>query len=184
MSQATESPPVEQAREKVQEGAQAAKEQAQGAVQQAQSRAREQVDQRTSEAGERLRTSASDVRSMAEHLRGEGKDGAARMAEQAADRAESLGGYLADADVDQLIHDVERYARRNPWAVMAGGLALGFAASRLVSASSASRSSGDGNGGTPASTRPQLPSHVPPDAMPTQERAAAGAPYPGGGVPS
>ncbi|MCW2998275.1 MAG: hypothetical protein JWN65_1824 [Solirubrobacterales bacterium] len=130
---------TEQAQEKLREGAQTAREQAQNATQQARDRAREQVDQRTTEAGQRLKGTAGDARSMAEHLRSEGKDGPARMVEQAADRAESLGGYLHDADADRLLRDVEDYARRNPWAVIAGGLLAGFAASRVVSASSASR---------------------------------------------
>jgi hypothetical protein len=172
-------PVTEQAQEKVKEGAQAAREQAQSAAQQAQARAREQVDQRTTEAGERLQTTAGDARSMAEHLRREGKDGPARLAEQAADRADSIGGYLSEADADRLIRDVERLARKNPWAVMAGGLALGFAASRFVSASSASRSLHDGEGR--AESRPQLPARPAADAPRAAADAAVGEPYGGNG---
>lgn len=128
-----------QAQEKLKEGAETAKEQAANVTQQAQAKAREQIEGRTTEAGERVKSTAGDARSMAEHLRSEGKDGPARLVEQAADRAEGLGSYLAEADTDRMIRDVERYARSNPWAVIAGGLALGFAASRVVSASSASR---------------------------------------------
>jgi hypothetical protein len=135
-----ESPPVtEQAQEKLQAGAQTAREQAQNATQQAKERAREQVDQRSTMAGERVKTSASDARSMAEHLRSEGKDGPAKLVDQAADQAESLGSYLQQADPDRMVRDLENFARRKPWAVMAGGLLAGFAASRFVSASSASR---------------------------------------------
>jgi hypothetical protein len=146
MGPLTESAPTdgqavtEQAQEKLKEGAEAAKEQALGVAQQAQARARAQIDQRTSEAGDRLKGSAGDVRSVAEHLRKEGKEGPAKLVEQAADRAESVGGYLSGADVDRLLRDVEQYARKNPWSVILGGLALGFAGSRIVSASSASRS--------------------------------------------
>jgi hypothetical protein len=38
-----------------------------------------------------------------------------------------------------LLRDVEDFARRNPWAVAAGGFALGFVASRLLKASSSER---------------------------------------------
>jgi hypothetical protein len=59
--------------------------------------------------------------------------------DQAADRAERLGGYLQNSDGDQILRDVEDFGRRNPWAVAAGGLLLGFAASRLLKASSSQR---------------------------------------------
>lgn len=174
---------TEQAQEKVKEGAEAAKEQAQDVTQQARERAREQVDQRTTDAGLRLKSSAGDARSMAHHLRTEGKDGPARLVEQAADRAEGLGGYLSEADADRLVRDVERYARGNPWAVIAGGLAVGFAASRIVSASSASREVGRSD--TPRSLPPARPAATPmaprPAVTPTRPAAgaepAAGEPY-------
>jgi ElaB/YqjD/DUF883 family membrane-anchored ribosome-binding protein len=118
----------EQVQEKAKEG-----------VGQARERVREQVDQRSTQAGEQVRSSASDARAVAEELRRQGKDAPARYAEQAADRAERLGDYLRDADGDQILRDVERYARRNPWAVVAGGIALGFTASRLLKASSRER---------------------------------------------
>ena len=59
--------------------------------------------------------------------------------EQAAERAERLGGYLHEADGDRILRDVEDFGRRNPWAVVAGGMALGFMASRLLKASSTER---------------------------------------------
>ncbi len=143
-------PMTEQAQEKLQAGADTAREQAQNATQQAKERAREQVDQRSTLAGERVKDSASDVRSVAEHLRNDGKDGPARLVEQAADHAESVGSYLQEADPDRMIRDLENLARRRPWAVIAGGLVAGFAASRVVSASSAARqvtsTSGSGSG--------------------------------------
>ena len=72
-------------------------------------------------------------------MREQGKDKPAQYAEQAADRAERLGDYLHESDGDRILHDVEDFGRRNPWAVVAGGIALGFAASRLLKASSGER---------------------------------------------
>jgi hypothetical protein len=100
---------------------------------------RDQVSQRSTQAGERVSSAAGDVRSVAEELRRQGKDSPARYAEQAADRAERLGDYLHQADGDRILRDVEDFGRRNPWAVVAGGLALGFMASRLLKASSSER---------------------------------------------
>jgi hypothetical protein len=123
---------TEQAKEKAQETAQ----QAAG---QAKNRITEQVDQRSTDAGHRVSSMAQDARSVAEQLRSQGKDQPAKLAEQAAQRAESLGDYLKNADGDAILRDVEDFGRRQPWAVIAGGLALGFAASRFLKASSTRR---------------------------------------------
>ncbi|HEX2161730.1 MAG TPA: hypothetical protein VHF88_07905 [Thermoleophilaceae bacterium] len=133
---------TEQAQEKAKEVAGQAQEQVRGRVS-------EQVDQRSTQAGEQVRGTAEDVRSFAQQLREQGKDKPAQYAEQAADRAERLGGYLQDADGDRILHDVEDFGRRNPWAVVAGGVALGLVASRMLKASSSQRyrSSMQGSGG-------------------------------------
>jgi hypothetical protein len=116
-----------------------AQDKAKEAAGEARGRVREQVDRRSTEIGGRVGSSAGDARSVAEELRKQGKDTPARYVEQAADRAERLGGYLERSDGDRIVRDVEDFARRNPWAVAAGGLALGFAASRMLKASSSER---------------------------------------------
>jgi uncharacterized protein YjbJ (UPF0337 family) len=125
----------------------------------AQGRLREQVDARSTQAGERVHEAAGDARSVAEELRKQGKDAPARYAEQAADRAERVGDWLRDSDGDRILADVEDFARRNTMAVVAGGLALGFVAARLLKASSRERYSraavdparlGGGQSGPPA----------------------------------
>jgi hypothetical protein len=116
------------AQEKVKEG-----------TQQAQSRAREQIDQRSTQAGEQVSGTADDVRTIAQQLREQGKDQPAKLAEQAADRAEKVGTYLKQSDGDTILSDVEDFGRRQPWAVMFGGLAAGFLASRFLKASSSRR---------------------------------------------
>jgi hypothetical protein len=50
-----------------------------------------------------------------------------------------VAGYLRTSDGDRLLRDVEDFGRRNPWAIIAGGVFLGFAASRFVRSSSALR---------------------------------------------
>jgi hypothetical protein len=116
-----------------------AKERVQDAAQQAKGRLSEQVDQRSTQAGRQVGSVAEDVRSVALELRTQGKDTPARYAEQAADRVQSAGRWLENSDGDQLLRDVEDFARRNPWAVAAGGLVLGLAASRMLKASSRER---------------------------------------------
>src|SRR3954470_7148167 len=128
-----------QATDKAQEVAGQAKEKAQQAAGQAKGRVSEQVDQRSTDAGQQVSTAAGDLRSVGEELRKQGKDTPAKLAEQAADRTERLGSYLTESDADRILHDVEDLARRQPWAVVAGGLFLGFAASRGLKGASTDR---------------------------------------------
>jgi ElaB/YqjD/DUF883 family membrane-anchored ribosome-binding protein len=116
-----------------------AKEQAQQAAGQAKSALRSQVDQRSTQAGERVASFASDVRAVADRQREQGNDQPAKLAQQAADRAERLGDYLKRSDADRILEDVEDFGRRQPWAVIAGGVAIGIVASRFLKASSGSR---------------------------------------------
>jgi hypothetical protein len=126
------SSPGEQAKEKVQDTAQQAAGQARGQL-------RRQVDERSTQAGEQVSSTAADVRSVAQQLREQGKEQPAKLADQAADRVERLGGYLQRADGEAILRDVEDFGRKQPWAVMFGGLAAGFLASRFLKASSSRR---------------------------------------------
>jgi ElaB/YqjD/DUF883 family membrane-anchored ribosome-binding protein len=123
---------AEQAHEQV-------KEKAQEATDKARSTLRDQVDSRSTQAGEQISQQAGDLRSLSQELRNQGKDGPARLAEQAADRAERVGGYLTQSDADRILRDAEDFGRANPWAVIAGGLAVGFLSSRFLKASSSDR---------------------------------------------
>ncbi len=116
-----------------------AQEKAQEAKGQAGEKLRQQVDQRSTQAGERVGSTAEDVRSVGAELRKQGKEQPAKLAEQAADRAERLGGYLKESNADRIVSDIEDFGRRQPLAMAAAGLALGFAASRFLKASSQER---------------------------------------------
>jgi hypothetical protein len=149
---------TDQAKDKAQQAAGAAKEQAQQAAGQAKGALRTQVDQRSTEAGERVGGVASDVRSVGDHLRRQGKDQPARLADQAADRADRVGSYLKQSDADRILGDLEDFGRRQPWAVIAGGVALGLVASRFLKASSSRRY--EQRREIPG----QIPAHTPPTA--------------------
>src|SRR5215213_9211427 len=142
---------TDQVKDQVKEKAQVAQDKARGAVGQARGRISEQVDQRSTEAGERIAGTASDVRSIADELRSQGKDAPAKLAEQVAGQADRVGDYLKGASGDRILRDVEDFARRQPMLVAAAGLALGFAASRFLKASSSRRYQfgyqGSGDGG-------------------------------------
>jgi len=127
------------AQEKAQAAAGQAQDKAQQAAGQARNRVRDEVDTRSTQAGRQAETVANDVRSVGEHLRAEGKDKPAELADKAATRVADLGDYLKRSDGDAILRDAERFGRDKPWAVMAGGAVLGIAASRFLKASSSRR---------------------------------------------
>jgi hypothetical protein len=155
---------TDQAKEKAQDAAGQAKEKAGAQL-------RSQVDQRSTDAGHRIGGLAADVRGVGETLREQGKDQPARLAEQAADRAERLGSYLKESDADRILGDVEDFGRRQPWAVIAGGIAVGLVASRFLKASSSRRyeqhTSRRLPERTPASPAPDVPASRGVPATPT-----------------
>jgi hypothetical protein len=173
---------ADQAREKVGEAADQAKETAQNVASQAQNKVREQVDQRTTEAGERVGSSADDIRSVGQELRNQGKEGPANVAEQVADRIDRAADYLRDSDADRILSDVEDFGRRQPWAVLAGGLVVGLAAARFLKASSRERYSSRRSSQTATgdTSRPELSSASAPtpgartSANPTEPVATPG----------
>jgi hypothetical protein len=156
----TEGSTTDQVKDQVKEKAQVAQDKARGAMGQARGRMSDQVDQRSTQAGERIAGTASDVRSIADELRSQGKDAPANLAEQVASQADRVGDYLKGASGDRILRDVEDFARRQPMLVAAAGLALGFAASRFLKASSGRRyesgyqSYGDGGYGRAYATSP------------------------------
>jgi hypothetical protein len=167
----------EQAQEKAQEVREKAGEQMRGATGQARDRVRDQVDERSTQMGQQVQTQAGDLRTVADQLREQGKDGPARMVEQVADRAERAGSWLTESDADRILSEVEDFARRKPWAVAVGGLMLGFAASRMLKASSSQRYEQRGTAGQlprPGGTTAGRP--VMPPSDPTLRTPAPGTP--------
>src|SRR5919199_1222537 len=116
-----------------------AREKAQQAGAQARDRVRDEVDRRSTMAGDQAGSAAQALRQASEKLREDGNEPVAKGMERVAERMESAGGWLRDSDGDAILRDVEDFGRRNPLAVVAGGIALGFAASRLLKASSRRR---------------------------------------------
>ena len=148
---------TDQAKDKAQQAAGQAQEKVQQGAEQAKSRIRSEVDSRSTQAGEQVKSTAGDLRSVGDTLREQGKEQPAKIADQAAERVERVGTYLQDTNGEQLLHDLEDAARQRPWAVVAAGLAAGFAASRFLKASSSDRyrtrtgtSSGSGHFGSSA----------------------------------
>jgi hypothetical protein len=100
---------------------------------------RQQLDTRTTDVGHQARSVAQALRKSGENLRGEGNAQAAGVTDTAAERVEQLGRYLEQVDGDQMLRDVERFARQRPWLLAAAGLLAGMVASRMLKASSERR---------------------------------------------
>src|SRR3954451_14518596 len=148
---------ADQAKQRAQQATDQAKDAAQQATQQARGRVRDEVDRRSTDAGDQATSVADAMRQASQQLREQGKDQPAKPMEQAADRVESAGRWLRESDGDRILHDVEDFGRRNPLAVAAGGLAIGFALSRLLKASSTERYRGSSYGSTGSPGRAGLP---------------------------
>jgi len=147
----------------------------------AQKTLQQQAEQRAKQAGEQVSGTAEDLRSVGEELRKQGKDGPAKIADRAAEQTEKVGSYLSGTRPDQMLHDVEDFGRERPWAMLAGGLAIGAVAARFLKASSRSRyqqrSSSNGaaqaRGFSPSQTQPPTPPRE--SAEPIRPPAADGA---------
>lgn len=143
--------------EKAQEVAGQAQERAQAVSGQAQAKLREQLDQRSAQVAGQINEQASDLRAVSEALRDQDKEGPAKAADRLAEYAEKVGGYLRDKDSDALLQDAEEFGRHQPAAVAAGGLLLGFVASRFLKASSSRRYSSRSAGQLPPPRQPVPP---------------------------
>lgn len=116
------------------------RETAQQAVDQSKSFLGKQVDDRTTQIGQQIGSVAQELRSVGDQLKQSPLAGpVAGYVDQGVGYVERLGQYLQDADSDRLVGDLESFARQQPWAVAAGALVLGFAASRFLKTSSSRR---------------------------------------------
>jgi hypothetical protein len=127
------------AQDKAQQITGEAQEKAQQAAGHAQAKLREQLDRRSTQLAEQARQQGSDLRAVSEALRDQGKDRPALLINRLAEYAEQAGRYLREKDADTMLGDAEDFGRQKPAAVAAGAVALGFAASRFLRASSSKR---------------------------------------------
>jgi hypothetical protein len=145
----------EQAKERVQDTARDVKGQTRDQL-------RSQLADRSTEVGEQAASAAQALRRSSSQLREDGNERLAVMLDAVADRGQRLGEYLQDADGEQLLRDIEEFARRQPWLMVGGSVVVGFLGSRFVKASSHDRYQ---------SSRAGSPGHV--SALPTASQTAA-----------
>jgi len=112
-----------------------AKEHAQAAAGQARDTAVAQIDERSTQLGRQVASQADALEGVAEELRRQGKDGPARIADQAGERVKSVASYLEQADGQSIVAAASNLAHENPAAAAAAGAAAGFVAGRVIKAS-------------------------------------------------
>ena len=122
------------------EGAGEVKGRAREVVQEAKERAGERIESRItdskSRAAQTLSGVASTLLSSSQQLRDQNHAGASRAIERAAEGVERFASYLQETDVDEVVDQVQDFARRQPAAFIGGAFALGFIASRFIKATS------------------------------------------------
>lgn len=127
-------------------------EKTEAARQQVSDRIREQADQRSTAVGEQISSVTSALKDTSESLRSNsGGEMPAKALDAVTTQVEKVGSYLTESNGEQLLHDLEDAARRRPWAIAATMFGIGFAASRVLGATSRTRYKS--RGGTPAAPR-------------------------------
>ncbi|HEY4439670.1 MAG TPA: hypothetical protein VGN14_04400, partial [Candidatus Elarobacter sp.] len=97
-------------------------------------------DERTTTIGRQAGAVAQELRSVTRQLEQNGVPSAATAyVERGASLVDGMAQYLQQADSERLVAYLEAFARREPWAIAAGALVAGFAASRFLKAGSMRR---------------------------------------------
>jgi hypothetical protein len=137
--------------EQVKQGTQQAAQQTQQAAGQVAESAKSTA---VSYADSQKQTATQGLHSVADALHGTGKTlessgpaPVANYANQAGDKVDEFAQYLEQTSVQSLIGDAEKFARQHSSLFLGGALAIGFAASRFIKASTPS-SGGSGNYGS------------------------------------
>jgi len=109
--------------------------QSNGIVAKMKERAATQLTTQKDRATEGLGTLAQAVRHTTERLRDEQHDTVAAYVERAAEQLERLSNNLRGKDVNELLQDAQRFARRRPALFIGGSFAVGLLAARFLKSS-------------------------------------------------
>lgn len=135
------------ARQRIEEEARAAQRQAEGTTgrvqeqakditQEAGQRAKSQISEQKTRAASNLSALANALQHSSHELREQEHGTFAGVTDRAADQIVRLSDSLQNKSVDELMHDAERYARRQPGVFLGAAFLAGLLASRFLKASS------------------------------------------------
>lgn len=94
-----------------------------------------EYNQKRQQATSEIHHLASALRGAADNVRNDGSSISATLLTRAAERLDTLGSSFTGKDLDGVVGDVQRLARRNPAAFIGGAMLIGFAASRFLKSS-------------------------------------------------
>jgi hypothetical protein len=121
-------------------------------AEQAKQQAVAQISTQKEHAAGSLDAVAQALRQSGDQLRSKQQEPLANLAGTAAQRIEDFSGYVRNTDVNDMIRDVEAFARRQPAAFLGGAFTLGVLAARFLKSSSQKEADqgGVGSGRTPS----------------------------------
>lgn len=96
-------------------------------------------------AAETIGSVTEALRTMADTMNQQQHGMIGQCTSSAAELMDGVNGYLRERDVDEIVHDVEGYARRNPAVFLGTAFALGFMAARFLKSSGQNTYSGSGS---------------------------------------
>lgn len=126
----------DEAKQKAGEVVEQAKQKSGEVVAQTRTRAFDMMDEQKSRAAEGLGGVASALRQTGESLRSGDQAQFGQVADRAADFVEQFSDDLRNKDVNELLYEAERFARREPELFLGGAVLLGLVAARFLKASS------------------------------------------------
>lgn len=129
---------AEQVQEKASEVAGEAQQQAAALSQQAKVEAKSSLRSQKDVVAQELSGAANALRHTSNTLREQDQSLFAQYSNQVADRVERASTYLQDHDVDDLVYEVEDFARRKPELFIGGAFTLGLLAARFLKSSTPS----------------------------------------------
>jgi hypothetical protein len=108
---------------------------AQDVAQEVQRQTTARLGEQVGRAAERLGGVSQAVQAVGRQLREQDDTATAVWVERAADQVDRLADYLRGKDVDELVYEGERFARRQPALFLGGAFALGLLAARFLKSS-------------------------------------------------
>jgi len=155
--------PLDKAKEQINPMLQQAQQKAGEILGQAGDQVKSQLATQKEQASESLKSVAHVLRSAGDSLREEQYGSVGQYADSAAEQVEQIASFLNERDVDEIMHQVQEFARSKPALILGATFALGFFAARLLK-------NAETGGGAPS--QDYTPSRYP-------EPAYSGAGYPG-----
>jgi hypothetical protein len=126
---------VDQAQQKASEVADEAKKQASVLTEQAKTEAKSSLQSQKEMAAQELHGVAQALRQTSNNLREQDQTMFAQYSNQVANRVERASTYLEEHDLDELMHEAEDFARRQPELFIGGAFTLGLLAARFLKSS-------------------------------------------------